>query len=251
MFATFNKARQRKPPRWAAPLLGAVVFFHVALFVGMWVKNIWDIEHLDRPKAPFDLAIAAAPPPPPAPPPAGSKPHDVIPIVPKVPVVRDLVQPVHIEHQVQQPAEVGDHDGQIGGTNPDGPPDGVIGGIDGPGEAPPVKPPPQIQPQLPMNIAPPKLEASRIAGEKLIAPTEVTQLDIQRSGATRVVGAFKLCITTAGEVNNVSMIKSTGFPAYDATITTRIRNEWRYRPVMLNGMAVPVCTAVTFIFTQH
>jgi hypothetical protein len=27
-------------------------------------------------------------------------------------------------------------------------------------------------------------------------------------------------------------------------------NAWKYRPFMVNGKAVPVCTAVTFIYTQ-
>ena len=29
-----------------------------------------------------------------------------------------------------------------------------------------------------------------------------------------------------------------------------MRNEWRYKPYLVNGKAVPVCTAVTFIYSQ-
>jgi len=46
------------------------------------------------------------------------------------------------------------------------------------------------------------------------------------------------------------MLKSTGFPAYDSKIQTKIRGEWRYKPYNVNGKAVPVCTAVTFIYNQ-
>jgi hypothetical protein len=45
-------------------------------------------------------------------------------------------------------------------------------------------------------------------------------------------------------------MKSTGFPAYDETIMSRIRGEWRYRPFQVNGKPVAVCTAVTFIYSQ-
>ena len=31
---------------------------------------------------------------------------------------------------------------------------------------------------------------------------------------------------------------------------TKMRNEWRYKPNMVNGKAVPVCTAVTFNYSQ-
>ena len=47
-----------------------------------------------------------------------------------------------------------------------------------------------------------------------------------------------------------NMLKSTGFGAYDSKIQSEMRS-WRYRPYMMNGRAVPVCTAVTFIYSQH
>ena len=46
------------------------------------------------------------------------------------------------------------------------------------------------------------------------------------------------------------MLKSTGFPGYDQTITSTIKGTWRYRPFMVNGRAAAVCTAVTFIYSQ-
>jgi hypothetical protein len=94
------------------------------------------------------------------------------------------------------------------------------------------------------------LEGSRIAGEKMISPDDVTKTEIQRSGKDRVIGSFKLCLTVDGGISNVNMLKSTGFPAYDSKITTKMRGEWRYKPYMVNGKAVPVCTAVTFIYSQ-
>ena len=56
MFSNFEAAKNRKLPKWAAPLLTAMLLFHVVLFMTMWVKTIWDIEQLDRPKNSVDLA---------------------------------------------------------------------------------------------------------------------------------------------------------------------------------------------------
>ena len=73
--------------------------FHIGLFVAMWIKTIWEIEQLERPKTTIDLAVAPPPPPPPPPPPkGGAKPHDVQ-ITPKKIKVKDIVQPVKIEKQ--------------------------------------------------------------------------------------------------------------------------------------------------------
>src|SRR5215468_4450940 len=119
MFGNFDAAKKRKMPKWAVPLLTAMLAFHVVLFVTMWVKTIWDIEQLERPKSAVDLAIAPPPPPPPPPPKGGVKPKDVV-ITPKKVKVRDIVQPVKIEKQeVAPPVETG------------GDPNGVEGGVEG------------------------------------------------------------------------------------------------------------------------
>ncbi|HEX7841275.1 MAG TPA: hypothetical protein VF469_27545, partial [Kofleriaceae bacterium] len=68
MFGNFEAAKHRKLPNWAAPLLSGMLLFHVVLFMTMWVKTIWDVEQLERPKSAVDLAIAPPPPPPPPPP---------------------------------------------------------------------------------------------------------------------------------------------------------------------------------------
>src|SRR5690242_17621054 len=64
MFGNFSRAKNRKAPPWAAPLLSGVVALHVVMFVSMWIKSIWEIEMLERPKMELDLAMAPPPPPP-------------------------------------------------------------------------------------------------------------------------------------------------------------------------------------------
>jgi len=245
MFGNFEAAKHRKLPRWAAPLLAAMLLFHVVLFTTMYVKTIWDIEQLERPKNSMDLAIAPPPPPPPPPPKGGVKPPEVK-NIPRKMKVRDMVQPVKIEKQEVAQAADSDPNAVDTGNN-----DGAPGGVDlGVQVAAPPPPPPPPPPAPPQNVAPTALEASRVSGEKLISPDDVTKTEISRSGKDRLVGSYKLCITSEGNINTVSQLKSTGFPAYDNKIQNTIRGEWRYRPFMVNGKATAVCTAVTFIYSQ-
>src|SRR5215475_12641824 len=157
MFGNFEAAKNRRMPKWAVPLLTAMLAFHVVLFVTMWVKTIWDIEQLERPKSGVDIAIAPPPPPPPPPPKGGVKPKDVT-ITPKKVKVRDIVQPVKIEKQeVAPPVETGDPNGVEGGVE-----GGVVGGdLSGVVAAPPPPPPPP-PPAPPQNVPPATLDASRI-----------------------------------------------------------------------------------------
>jgi protein TonB len=211
----------------------------------MWVKTIWDIEQLDRPKNTVDLAIAPPPPPPPPPPKGGAKPKDVT-ITPKKVRVKDIVQPVKFEKQeVAAPVEVGDPNGVEGGVE-----GGVVGGDLAGAVAAPPPPPPPPPPAPPQNVAPQALDANRVSGEKNIVPDDVTKTEISRSGKDRLIGSYKVCISTEGNIAQVNQLKSTGFTSYDQKIVSTIRGEWRYRPFMVNGKAAPVCTAVTFIYSQ-
>jgi hypothetical protein len=64
-----------------------------------------------------------------------------------------------------------------------------------------------------------------------------------------VIASFKLCLDTSGAITTVTQLKTSGFPAYDQKLKSKI-GEWKYKPYQVNGKAVPVCTAVTFIYSQ-
>jgi TPR repeat protein len=102
----------------------------------------------------------------------------------------------------------------------------------------------------PPNVAPTTLEAYRIAGERNIVPDDATKTEISRARKTRLIGSYKLCLTSSGRIRTVTRLKSTGFAEYDQRLMQKIR-DWRYRPFMLNGAPTPVCTAVTFIYSQR
>jgi protein TonB len=236
-----------KMPRWAMPLLAVMILGHAAGIGGSWAASVWEIDRLEPPKeGTGDIALAPPPPPPPPPPKGGEKPK-VERIEPRKQTVKDiLVQPTKVEKIEKKDAgEVGNPDGVEGGEV-GGEVGGEIGGVVG---APPPPPPPPPPPAPPQNVAPTLLESQRIAGEKNIVPNDNTKTEIQRSGKDRIVGSYKLCITVDGGINTISQLKSTGFPAYDSKIQAEMRN-WRYRPFLVNGKPQPVCTAVTFVYTQ-
>jgi protein TonB len=126
---------------------------------------------------------------------------------------------------------------------------GVVGGVSGGYVGAPPPPPPPPPPAPPQNVPPTLLEAQRLAGDKVIVPDDDTKKQILKSGKDKIIGSFKLCITKFGDVSAVTMLKSSGFPAYDQKIQ-RGMQTWKYRPYVVNGKDVPVCTAVTFIYSQ-
>jgi hypothetical protein len=103
-------------------------------------------------------------------------------------------------------------------------------------------PPPQIQ-----NVTPTMLETLRVAGSKKLPATPSQRKAMVAAGKTRVLTSFKLCVDVRGKVSSITLLKTSGFPDYDALLTAGIR-RWGYRPYRINGAATPVCTAVTFSY---
>jgi TonB family protein len=58
-----------------------------------------------------------------------------------------------------------------------------------------------------------------------------------------------MCLTAGGVISGIRTISSSGFPAYDRKIRSKMR-LWRYRPYRVNGKPVPICTVVTFVYKQ-
>jgi hypothetical protein len=116
--------------------------------------------------------------------------------------------------------------------------------------APPPPPPPPLMPGGDtQNIAPTLLEGLRKSGNKNILPDDATKTKIAEDGKDKVISSWKLCIATSGVVTTVKQIRSSGYPAYDKLIESEM-TKWSYNPYKVNGKAVPVCTAVTFIYAQ-
>ncbi len=247
MFDNYHRAKTKKMPVWAPPLVGAGVAIHIALFIGMWVKTTWDIKKLEVPDNEVELALAPPPPPVSAPPAGAKKPLNVEIKVRKI-KVKDIVQPVKIEKQEVAVVDAPTDPDAIEGEGEGGDSDGVATeGIALPSAPPPPPPPPP--PPAPPLVAPAPLAHMRIAGEKMITPDDVTKTEISRSGKTKLLTTYKICINVSGDVSQVNMLKSSGFPSYDSKISREMKS-WKYRPYSVDGQSKPVCTSVTFIYQQ-
>jgi TonB family protein len=114
---------------------------------------------------------------------------------------------------------------------------------DGDGDGPP--PPPK--PVAPRAVSEATLDALRIAGDARPPLPASVKVDLMNKHERQVTAAVRLCLDTSGNPSTIDLQKSTGYPAADDTIL-RAMSGWRYRPYELGGEAVPVCTAVVFVY---
>jgi hypothetical protein len=98
----------------------------------------------------------------------------------------------------------------------------------------------------PANVAAAVLEASRISGDPNIAPDRADKVQMMQSGKTMILGSWKLCLDETGEISTIANLKSAGFSNYDRKVEREL-GKWRYRPYLVDGKAMPVCTELTFI----
>lgn len=123
-----------------------------------------------------------------------------------------------------------------------------------PVETLPLPPPPSKSKRPALSIGQRQfhtlMEGKRIAGERFIVPDAETKSLVAQIRGAKVRGTFRLCLDEAGRVESVLPMKSTGLPAYDRDLLAGMY-RWRYSPYAIDGKPVPVCTAVTFIYSQR
>lgn len=123
-----------------------------------------------------------------------------------------------------------------------------------PVETLPLPPPPSTSKRLPLTLAQKKfsklMEGRRIAGEKGIVPDDETKELIRPYGEQQITGTFRLCVNEAGRVESVLPLRSTGFPGYDRDLLAGMA-QWIYSPYKIDDEPVPVCSSITFIYTQR
>jgi hypothetical protein len=123
-----------------------------------------------------------------------------------------------------------------------------------PVETLPLPPPPSRSRKEPIVFAEGAMqkltEGKRIFGNTLITPDDRTKVYIQRKGIPRITGSFRVCIDDTGHVESALPLRSTGFANYDRALLANML-RWIYAPYRVNDQPVPVCTAITFIYTQN
>lgn len=102
----------------------------------------------------------------------------------------------------------------------------------------------------PITVSPDELESHRAAGNALIVPDDDTVDAFARSGRTRLITTIKLCTAADGSVSKTQLLKSSGFASYDAKLLREIA-EWKYRPLVVDGVAQNACTVTTLLYSQQ
>ncbi len=242
-------------------LIGVSIAGHAALFAGVAIHGIWDLEQVEYE---FRSRTALSVMTPPAPPQGGSyepRPLDVKrKEAPKV-VVKEPRQPRKLKDELRITMDHGSSDDGLGaGKAPgDGPGDGPGGGglcqeragLCGTGAGlpalPDVPPPPPVRTH---DIRPEILKGLRIRGETAIHPPKDVYDQMADSKTYEATASIKLCLTAEGTVSSVKLTTSTGYPAYDRAFVAAAWH-WVYRPYTVNGTPVPACGMVTFQYAMR
>ncbi len=216
---------------------------HGGLLAAGVAHSLWQVEEMPLPAVEVMLTAQVAPPPPP-PPPAGRKQaaeprrKKAMPTELQQPREVDEPEPVEPAEEDTTTAEEAEPGGVAGGEK-GGVRGGVLGGVVG-GVTP--KPPPP-------KPAGPKMVSGSVGRQQLLINPNVDPYRVKvpralaRSGA-EFSALLRVCVSTAGRVTGVSIVKGAG-PAIDSQIPTVI-GRWRYRPLTIGGQPTPFCYPLNY-----
>lgn len=228
----------------------ASVVLHAGLVFAFLVAGLWRIERVEAGR--LSVAIGVPLPPPPAP--AGGAAPSKAPTFTHKKVVHETTQP-EVKPVETKPAVAvttaattgeGSGEGSGGGSGM------AIEEADcmddcGPGTGSGTITVEKKKVVTATMVPPTVLRGMRIAGETQIHPSDVVKTEMLHEGHARSTSVFKVCVGAGGEVSSVTMLKSSGYGAYDQALVAGL-HDWRYRPYEIGGQAVPVCGIVTFVY---
>lgn len=232
-----------RPKRWRRGMLTLSLVAHACLLSAGVAHSLWQVDEMPLPAVEVTLTAQVAPPPPP-PPPAGKK------------QASERRQPKTRPAELQQPREPVDEPepatpedeasasdeaepGGVPGGEKGGVQGGVLGGVVG-GVAP--KPPPP-------KPTGPKMVSGSVGRQQLLINPNVDPYRVKvpralaRSGA-EFSALLRVCVSTAGRVTGVSILKGAG-PPIDSQIPTVI-GRWRYRPLTVGGQPTAFCYPLNY-----
>jgi protein TonB len=248
MFDLITGTATHIPRHPRGPILVSTAI-QVALLALVVLVPVLFVTHA-LPQPPTMMAFVAAPPappppPPPPPPPAPARPAKKPEPVATAPTVAHFAAPVEAPAAVQ-PEPAGEEPEGIQGGVEGGVPGGVVGGVvGGLPEAPPPPPPP-------LPPVPPAPKAPVRVGGQLQPPTLIRRVEpgyphmAVRANLQGVV-ILEAIVDEEGTVKEVKVLRSVN-PLLDREALAAVR-QWRYAPVVLNGIPVPFVLSVSLSFT--
>lgn len=180
-------------------------------------------------------AVVAPPPPPPPPPAAGARVAPTrAPAAPRPAEAPSFVAPIEVPAEIvpEEAIDLGVEGGMPGGVE-GGVPGGVVGGIVG---------------GMPAEAAPP-VKAVRVGG-RIVAPKLLKKVnpeypEVARSARVPAMIILEATADERGQVMDVRVLR--GHPLFDEAAAAAVR-QWRYKPLLLNGIPTPFVITVTLVF---
>src|SRR5262245_58321561 len=227
--------------------LGLSITMHAMLILAIVVVPLYFYDFLPETsegalRAFFVAPPNVAPPPPPPPPPPASAlrakvapPTELKPIEPAA-----FTAPIDVPDKiVEEPSgiDLGVEGGVPGGVE-GGVPGGVIGGIVG---------------GLPQSAAAPLPERTVRIGGQIVAPKRVHVVEpvypeLARSARVSAIIILEALVGVDGRVKSVKILR--GHPLLDEPTTEAVQ-QWRYKPLLLNGEPTQFILTVTVVFNIH
>ncbi len=220
------------------------IIAHTALLSAIvLIPLLYATDQLPQVKQMAAFVVTAPPPPPPPPPPAAPKAQaaesrpDAKPVQSASPDAAPVEAPSEVRPEPAVPPGVVGVEGGVEGGVVGGVVGGIVGGLVTP--APPPPPP-----------APKPAEPVRVGGQ-ITTPALVKRVEPEYPAiavAAKLAGTVILEVTVneAGQVRDVTVLRSMGLldrAAIDAV------KEWRYSPLVLNGIPTPFVVTVTLNFS--
>jgi hypothetical protein len=106
-----------------------------------------------------------------------------------------------------------------------------------------------IQMTSSVGVSSTRLEPLRVRGSRMVVPDAATKAKINETASRRAIGTFRLCLDDKGVPKDIEMIETTGYEAYDQKIRREMAT-WAYKPYVVAGTALAVCTTVVFIYSM-
>jgi len=238
MFDSFDgKPRQQRSP---APVVISIVAHVVLVGLVVVIPLLYATDNL--PKVPAMMAFVAGqpatpPPPPPPPPPPQAKaeqaPQKVLP-------ADAYAAPV------EAPSEIRPEMPDLPIASRDGVEGGVVGGVQGGivgglvAAPPPPPPPPPPAPKQAVRIG------GNIQAPALVKRVEPTYPDIALVAKVTGLVILEASVGADGSVESVRVLRSVKF--LDQAAVDAVK-QWKYSPLVLNGVATPFVLSVTLNFS--
>ena len=174
-------------------------------------------------------------PPPPPPPPAAARASTPAPTAPRPVTEATFLAPIEVPEGVQpeEGIDLGVEGGVPGGVE-GGVPGGVVGGVvGGLPEAPP-----------PATVAPVRV-GGMVRVPKLLHRVTPAYPELAVAARTSATLILEATVGTDGRVQEVKVLR--GQPLFDGPALEAVR-QWRYQPLLLNGVPMPFIVTVTLSF---